>query len=337
MSQHLKVASSTWASRRYSLVVLLALAILGISLSPTAWGQSNQGLKPRKLAPDVLTIVPANPQPEETSLGPIDLDVVRSHPELEWTAPDFPNNAPYFSALSDTLLASSRGTILRHSVYAFEFAFKPVRTIEVAVPSSAGSTKKLVWYLVYRIRYLGNDLQPEFSSAEGSVKVPTEPKRVISDAALFVPRFTLLAEKRTRQYTEKILPAAISAISERERIGKPLLDSVEMMRKIPKSTEDSNQEFWGVATWTDIDPKTDYFAVHVEGLTNAYRIVGQGEEQRMEKKVLQIHFWRPGDTIDEPQDLIRLGVPAFEQPERVQNALSHFGLKERLDYLWVYR
>lgn len=289
----------------------------------------------RKLAPDVLTVVPPNPQPEETSLGPIDLELVRNHPELKWEAPDFPNNAPNFSSLSDTLLASSTGVVFRHPVYALEFAFKPMRTI--AIPQPGSGEKKLVWYLIYRVRYLGNDLHPNLKTGKGGLDVPVEPKRMISDAVLFVPRFTLLAEKQSRVYSEKILPSAVSAISQQERIGKPLLDSFEMMRKIPKSTEEQSQELWGVATWTDVDPRTNYFSVHVEGLTNAFRIVQDGDEQRLEKKILQIHFWRPGDTIEEEADVIRLGIPAFEQPERVQYALEQFGLEERLDYLWTYR
>ncbi len=62
-------------------------------------------------------------------------------------APDFPNNAPFYSSLSDTLLASSSGTVLRHPVYALEFAFKPVRTIELSLPGR--EEKKLVgiWFI----------------------------------------------------------------------------------------------------------------------------------------------------------------------------------------------
>ncbi len=141
---------------------------------------------------------------------------------------------------------------------------------------------------------------------------------MISDSVLFVPRFTLLTNKQTKVYAEKLMPTAIGQIAARERVGKPLLDSFEMMRKIPKSTEDRSQEFWGVATWTDIDPRTNYFAIHVEGLTNAYRIVVNGDEQKLEKKVLQIHFWRPGETIEEAADVIRLGGASLRTTERVQ-------------------
>ena len=28
---------------------------------------------------------------------------------------------------------------------------------------------------------------------------------------------------------------------------------------------------WGIVTWEDIDPRTKWFSIYVEGLTNAYR------------------------------------------------------------------
>ncbi len=75
---------------------------------------SKSGLPPRKLAEGVLTIVPPNPQPEETALGPMDLDLVKAHPELAWTAPTFPENSPFYSSSAETLLEKSKGVVLRH-------------------------------------------------------------------------------------------------------------------------------------------------------------------------------------------------------------------------------
>jgi hypothetical protein len=71
------------------------------------------GFGPRKLAEGVLTVIPPDPQPEETSLGPLDLEFVAKHPELEWKAPDFENGQPNFSSSSETLLAQGRGVTLR--------------------------------------------------------------------------------------------------------------------------------------------------------------------------------------------------------------------------------
>ncbi|MFN5948936.1 MAG: hypothetical protein ACK43N_10620, partial [Pirellulaceae bacterium] len=119
------------------------------------------GFGPRKLAEGVLTVIPPDPQPEETSLGPLDLEFVAKHPELEWKAPDFENGQPNFSSSSETLLAQGRGVTLRHPVFALEFAFKPMRMIEMELPDAEGVRQsQLVHYLLYRVRYLGNDLLP---------------------------------------------------------------------------------------------------------------------------------------------------------------------------------
>ncbi len=325
-------------------LLLAAFAEVSLVLPSDCQGQTNVsgGLPvssssnpvPRKLAEGVLTIVPPNPQPEETSLGPIDLDLVKQHPELAWSAPDFPENAPFFSSGSETLLEKSRNVVLRHPVFALEFAFKPVRMIQM---ESGEGPAKLVWYMIYRVRYLGNDLHPNLSEGDEGIPVPDEPTRKVSDSVVFVPRFSLIATQSKKEIPEKIIPAVKNLIAARERVGKPLLDSVEIMRRIPKSTAGVSNEFWGLATWTNIDPSTDFFAVHVEGLTNAYRIKETAEGRTFEKKVLQIHFWRPGDSIDPTKDVIRLGVPAFEQEERVKYALDQFGLEQRLDYKWIYR
>lgn len=135
------------------------------------------------------------------------------------------------------------------------------------------------------------------------------------------------------------MTAAIPAIAQRERVGKPLLDSFQVARReILPSLGDEDKSVWGVATWTDIDPRTDFFLVQVKGLTNAYRVkVGTDGKKTFERKTLQIHFWRPGDTIAQAEDRIRLGVPAFIDSQAQAHILQQFGLEERLDYQWIYR
>jgi hypothetical protein len=307
--------------------------VVGAALAQLPISTESSALPPRKLAEGILTVVAPNPRPEDTSVGPIELDFVQKHPELNWLAPDFPENAPFFNSPTQTLLALGRDVHLRHTVFALEFAFKPMRLLQVDL----GGERKLVWYLLYRVRYLGNDLTPNVKAVEAGTGVPQEPKRTVSQSALFVPKFRLVTGPERHTYEEKILPAAKRAIAARERVGQPLYDSFEMIRKIPRSTDTESSEFWGVATWTNVDPNTDFLAVHVEGLTNAYRITMDGEKKVLQKKVLQINFWRPGDSIAAAEDLIRLGVPAFQDPARVQYAMEQLGLQERLDYFWTYR
>ena len=66
-------------------------------------------------------------------------------------------------------------------------------------------------------------------------------------------------------------------------------------------------------------------------------VKGEGPDATYLRKMLQLNFYRPGDTINQTDDEIRFGVPAFED-EREQNyVLQHYGLDERLDYQWLFR
>ncbi len=294
----------------------------------------------RKLVDGVLTVVSPDQNSDDTSLGPFDLDLVAQHPELAWTAPTFPDNQPFFASPTETLLELSREVTFRHPVWGLEFAFKPARLIEVDVPSPSGKMqRKVVWYLLYKVRYTGDDLLPEVEDPESNDVVPTKPNKVQFESVRFIPRFTMVSKERDFNDDAQILPTAKAAIAARERVGKPIYDHVEIAKvNIEASTLDSDKSYWGVATWTNVDPRLDFFAIDVRGLTNAYRIrLDSGGEKVFSRKTLRIYFWRPGDSIDEGKDRIFLGPPAYENKARLDHALEQFGLKERLDYQWIYR
>ncbi len=311
-----------------------------VVVSANANPDSGLGLGVRKLAPGVMTVVSPDQNAEDTSLGPVDLDFVAKHPELEWTAPDFPDSQPFFASPAETLLAQSRGVTLRHSVWGLEFSFKPARLIGVDIPNESGKMeRKTVWYLIYRVRYAGGDLLPDVPELSDSEAVPGEPKRVQFESVRFIPRFTLLSKERNLVMDAQILSPAVAAIAARERIPGPLLDHVEIAKnEIKLSSLDETNALWGVATWTDVDPALNFFAIDVRGLTNAYQMnVDSGGEKRFYRKTLRIYFWRPGDSFNVPKDRVYLGSPAYEDPKRVQYYLDQFSLKERLDYQWIYR
>lgn len=305
----------------------------------TAPPAANPFFGERQLADGVITVVPTDQNAGDTALGPFDLDLVAKHPELAWTAPDFPDNKPFYASGTETLLQLSRDITFRHDVWGLEFAFKPARLIEVDIPQESGKMKrKVVWYLIYRVRYTGNDLTPVLAG-EGSETVPETPARVRFDSVRFIPRFVLVSKERNIAMDSQILPTAVSAIAARERVGKPILDQVDISKiDIKASTSEEENSYWGVATWTDVDPRLDFFAIDVRGLTNAYRLrLDSSGEKKFDRKTLRIYFWRPGDSIDEARDRILLGSPAFEDRKRVEYYLNQFGLKERLDYEWIYR
>ena len=289
--------------------------------SGSAFSQAANG---RKLAEGVLTVVPPDQNAEDTALGPYDLDFLRNHPELEWAAPDFPENKPFFASPSETLVSLSKDVTFRHEVWGLEFSFKPARLIEVDLPTPAGEMeRKVVWYLVYKVRYVGSDLHPKLETPDGTQEIPSDPVEMKREGVRFLPRFTIVSKERNLSIDAQILPAARDAIAARERVGKKLHDHIDISRLfIDEANLEADNSVWGVATWTDVDPRLDFFAIDVRGLTNAYKIRIDSEgKKNFDRKTLRIYFWRPGDALDVAKDKILLGLPAYVGPAPAEAAL----------------
>jgi hypothetical protein len=281
----------------------------------------------RWLAKDAFFTIPPAMEYGETFEGPITLPYVAKNPNLAWE--------PEYSPKSSTLLEMGKDVVFRGDVYCLEFSFKPVRMIEVE--------GKIVWYLLYRIRYLGGDLRPVVEKDAYSNQVFATPESVPATSITqltnrFIPLFRLQVPRLNKEYLDQIVPGAKQAIAAKERVGLPIYDSIEIQRMpIKVSTEAEEHPLWGVATWTDVDARTDFFAVHVQGLTNAQRLKMEGNEIRYLQKNLVLHFSRPGDTVNELEDRIRYGIPALSDPDRMRYVLDQFGVEERLDHMWTYR
>jgi hypothetical protein len=299
------------------------------------FGQSSQ------YAPGVLTVIPPDPQYEETYSGPLPLvDIVKGMPQLDWD--------PNYAAESSTVYERAKAVTLRRTIWNLQFAFKPLRMITVDVPQPSGKMQqKRIWYLVYRIRYLGGDLQPEPVEDEFG-HTSHEVRRVSHEGRFFFPQMLLRAAELNKSYQDRIIPAAKEPIQDREVKGRPLLNSVEISRKpIPLSTPEDPIDVWGVAMWEDIDPEADFLILDIQGLTNAYKPVDlpdsfkpgdePGTGRQLLAKTLRLYFWRPGDRWEEHEGEIQYGVPVVEDPQRQAEILSKFGLKERVDYSWIYR
>ena len=229
--------------------------------------------------------------------------------------------------------------------------------------------RKLIWYMIYRVRNLGGHLEPvgEPGQAEdirtrlldaettdlgkqqaqqeidqnqlfAARKVDELPKQAFSQIVFF-PSFILQSHDFDKEYLDRVIPAALPAIAKRERVGKPIYDSVLISRqKIPVTTADTDNSVWGVATWEDVDPRIDFFSVYVQGLTNAFRYTQQpGKPRAYTRKTLQLHFWRPGDTIDESEKEVNFGMPTESDAASQAEINKKYGEKDRLDYRWIYR
>jgi hypothetical protein len=296
------------------------------------------------LARGVLTVIPPLPEKQETVSGPLPIvELVAGMPDLNWT--------PHYDPKSNTLHEMAKRVSFRRRIWCLEFAFKPLRMIEVDIPQPSGKMqRKLVWYLVYRVRNEGYDLNPVGTTDRWKHEIFQVDDNVTIEPLRFFPHFVLRSAEFDKEYLDRIIPAAQRAIQERENPGAGirLYNSVEITeQKIPLSDGRIDKSVWGVATWEDVDPRIDFFSVFVRGLTNAFRFedppgayqagAAPGTGRQFEFKTLQLNFWRPGDALLEHEREIRFGVPVDPDPAAQQEILDKFGLRERLDYQWVYR
>ena len=349
--------------------VLAAIALAALSNAAIAQPAAPAPPSKRALAPGVLTVIPPSPQEEEMYTGPRPLPEIPLNIEgLEFT--------PHFGPKSGTVFERSKSITLRRAIWSLEFAFKPVRMIEVDVPQPTGRMqRKLVWYMIYRVRNIGGHLQPvplepsdttvtQVTDAITGEKSTTWGKRsvneiteVLSDGTerkvvlRFFPQFVLEAKEYDKQYLDRVIPAALAPIRAREFPGEKniqLYDSLTISEvAIPLSDDTKDASVWGVATWENVDPRIDFFSVFVHGLTNAYRYTDPegaykkgdppGTGRKFATKALQLNFWRPGDTIDQTEEEIFYGVRIDPNPIEQQKVFDKYGIRERLDYLWVYR
>lgn len=124
-------------------------------------------------------------------------------------------------------------------------------------------------------------------------------------------------------YYDSFMPIAFAKIAKKEaRNGQEFLDSTRIsnIKILP------GQTVWGIATWTDVDPRIDKFSIYVSGLTNSLRWeladeadsdqVGAGRD--IMRKVLKVNFYNPGDE-------------AHSGGKEIYN-----NLPGELDYEWIY-
>ena len=119
------------------------------------------------------------------------------------------------------------------------------------------------------------------------------------------------------EYVDQVIPIALPTIMKREGMESIPETTVSFARRELKSGEDA----WGVALWTDIDPRVHRFSIYISGLTNIYRWREQieGSERIKDRKTLKVNWWRRGDRFNLSDKEIQYGFPG------------------ELDYEWVFR
>ncbi len=330
-------------SRRQWLGLALTAFVLAESLGASVRAQEEVATEGPQFGPGVLTVI-------EPSVDRA--DAISVHDVVELTAQDQLNWQPskwlkWESATSAptnrTLREMAQGTAFPQDVWALEFAFKPLRMIEVDVPQPSGRVqRKPIWYMVYRVRNTGAGIKPEVQPDGEYVTAAaaTNPIR-------FQPQFVLMSQDSDgsdgqvrKAYLDRVIPAAMEAIRQRELPGGRLLNSVEMgEQELPVESGRTQRGAWGVAMWEDVDPEIDFFSVYVGGLTNAYRWDdpagaykagdSPGKGRKIARKMLQLNFWRPGDSLDPNEREVRFGSAPGES--------TRYGGGEGVAYQWVYR
>lgn len=239
----------------------------------------------------------------------------------------------------DPNLYVAKNVTFRRDIWALDIQFKPMRVIYVDIPQPSGKMqRKQIWYLVYAVTNPGKTLHP-VEVQKGTPEDGNYEASYLDKPVNYVPEFVLESWKESdpkfhKYYPDRVIPAAIAAIQQREDPKRHLCSTVEMAREIQP-----NETVWGVATWMDIDPRIDRFSIYCYGLTNAYvwkdepgRIkAGVSPGQRVAagrtwyRKALKLNFWRPGNAEVKEVE-IRYGIPG--EPDYVwldakQDPLPH--------------
>jgi hypothetical protein len=227
--------------------------------------------------------------------------------------------APDFAAAQVTrgfshvaeVLATGEERNRQRDLWVLEVHFKPMRMIFVDItdPKTNEQRREQIWYLAYKMvnrPIAGQQDDTDTRPVNELDPVPQRPK--------VIPEFTLIAydnpqsEIPSQVYMDEVLPEAVTAINRieaRRPSDPPLKDTVSSIRDLPDpaNKDDENAEWiYGVATWRNVDPDTDFFKVIVSGISNGYeKRPGPDGEDLLWRKVLIQRFDRRGDRFDPNQ------------------------------------
>jgi hypothetical protein len=141
-------------------------------------------------------------------------------------------------------------------------------------------------------------------------------------------------ESNPVSYHDSVIPLALLKIEQRERMKLATTVSITGKEIAP------GEEVWGVAMWTDIDPRINEFSIFVSGLTNAYQWLaaeegtfentGQiGEGRIIRRKVLKTNWWRVGDAQSLNETQIHYGAREIEMSAGIFDKEGRLTSEER--------
>ncbi|MCA9062020.1 MAG: hypothetical protein KDA96_03150 [Planctomycetaceae bacterium] len=236
-----------------------------------------------------------------------------------------------------------------------EVQFKPVRLVRVPVrdPKTGATHRELVWYCVYRViprdyTELAGDGQTELiRKLEDPNFVPDNLRDPVRANPIRIPEFIIQTTDvgDEKLYTDEVNLEAQQSILAREFGDKAgslkLLNSVQAIEEIPEpvSVHDDDplsKALYGVAIWRNVDPKTDFFTLHISGFSNAYRISRDADGNRVvEEKVITQKFYRPGDEfVQDEQEFRRVETEELRETDPVTGIRK---TREVIYPIWEYR
>lgn len=124
-------------------------------------------------------------------------------------------------------------------------------------------------------------------------------------------------EREKRTWNDQYLPLAFVRIAALEDPNRMFQNSISF----PAVDIAPGETYWGIATWTDVDPRVNNFTIYVSGLTNALRWTDDPDKaynkenqlpmigRSIYRKVLKLNFFRPGDQNITPDTKVYFGIP----------------------------
>jgi hypothetical protein len=288
---------------------------------------------PGDFAPGVLTTIPPSVDREDV-ISTHDIPEILADKSFQWT--------PSSTTKSRTLFEMAKDAVFINDVWCLEFAFKPLRMIEVDVPQPSGRVqRKNIWYMVYRVRNTGAGLTGK-ANDDGTFETTAKS----TDEIRFIPELVLVSNDRSGRsagpqgVSRPDRPGCVGPIQERELPQGKLLNSAELATELLKIEGGRTQQgVWGVAMWEDVDPQIDFFSIYVRGLSNglawtdppgAFKLGNPpGNWAQVHLQDAAAQFWRPGDDIGENEREFRFGTA----PQRGE----FYDSGEGVAYRWVYR
>ncbi|HMP79620.1 MAG TPA: hypothetical protein PKD54_09230 [Pirellulaceae bacterium] len=322
--------------------LLLATGLVwGVGLVVCLPTSAQVNREPRPFAPGVLKVFPPVMDARDSFTIPMPVPGLDAH-AFE----------PHFAPKAFTVFGQTQEVVFFRDVWHLEFATLGLRQIELAYRYPDGEVRtRHFWYMPYRIRDIGRSLTYR-EVLDDSAVAKTRKELLINEdtesgesrAPRFFPEFQLNGwiyddnqERQVVSYRDQYLADVAREIQKLEDPHRRMYDKFEMLdQTVPRVDASSDEGLWGVAIWENVDPNIDFCSVQVFGLTNAYRMEQTvAGEVVIRRKVLQLNFYRPGDSVRQMRDNVYFGVPLVVSPaEQVEICKRYFLPGPRINAFW---